>query len=89
MFEGEAGETKRTHSQSRLTPANNQCLAFSLQQIRDLQGQYVVQVFAWSEIEPAASQAPNTPQARTLLAAYLRIAVASERDPDAIVEGTA
>lgn len=28
----------------------------SLQQIRDLQGQYVVQVFAWSEIEPTRGE---------------------------------
>jgi len=42
----------------------------------------------WSEIEGAASRAPSTPAARKLLADFLRIAVAAERDPDAIVEGT-
>src|SRR2546422_4319087 len=42
-------------------------------------------VWSWRELEPVVARAPQTSQARKLLAALLRIAVASEPDPDAIV----
>ncbi|HMI31168.1 MAG TPA: GreA/GreB family elongation factor [Candidatus Limnocylindrales bacterium] len=44
--------------------------------------------WAWRDIEPLAARAPQTPRARTLLAALLRIAVAAEPDPGAIVAGS-
>jgi len=45
-------------------------------------------LWSWSDLDPIAARAPQTPRARTLLAALLRIAVASEPDPDAIVAGS-
>jgi transcription elongation factor GreA len=45
-------------------------------------------LWTWSDLDPIAGLAPPTPRARALLAALLRIAVASEPDPDAIVAGS-
>ncbi|HEY2924707.1 MAG TPA: GreA/GreB family elongation factor [Candidatus Eisenbacteria bacterium] len=45
-------------------------------------------LWTWSDLDPIAGKAPQTPRARILLAALLRIAVASEPDPDAIVAGS-
>jgi transcription elongation factor GreA len=44
---------------------------------------------SWENLAPAASRAPSTPDARGLIARYLRIAVSLEAEPDAIVEGSA
>ena len=45
-------------------------------------------LWSWRELEPVGARAPQTLEARTLLAALVRIAVASEPDPDAIVVGS-
>jgi transcription elongation factor GreA len=45
-------------------------------------------LWGWRELEPVGARAPQTVEARRLLAALLRIAVASEPDPDAIVTGS-
>lgn len=42
----------------------------------------------WSEVEPVLSRTPPSPEARKLAAAILRVAVAAQPDPDAIVEGS-
>ncbi|HMI31781.1 MAG TPA: hypothetical protein VK527_08575, partial [Candidatus Limnocylindrales bacterium] len=45
-------------------------------------------LWAWRDIEPVAARAPQSPRARALLATLLRVAVAAEPDPDAIVTGS-
>ena len=45
-------------------------------------------LWSWRELDPVGARAPQTLEARKLLAALLRIAVASEPDPDAIVAGS-
>src|SRR5436309_828518 len=45
-------------------------------------------LWSWRELEPVGARAPQTIEARKLLATLLRIAVASEPDPDAIVAGS-
>jgi len=42
----------------------------------------------WTELAPAAARAPATAGARAILAGYLRLVVAREPDPDAVVAGT-
>src|SRR6267142_1638438 len=44
-------------------------------------------LWSWRELEPVGARAPQTTEARKLLTTLLRIAVASEPDPDAIVAG--
>jgi transcription elongation factor GreA len=44
--------------------------------------------WTWQDMDPIAARAPQNDRARTMLAALLRIAVASEPDPDAIVSGS-
>ena len=44
--------------------------------------------WTWRDLDPIAARAPQNPRARILLAALLRIAVATEPDPDAIVSGS-
>ncbi len=44
--------------------------------------------WTWQDLDPIAARAPQNARARALLAALLRIAVASEPDPDAIVTGS-
>jgi transcription elongation factor GreA len=43
---------------------------------------------SWAHLAPAASHAPATPDARAILAGYLRLVVAREPDPDAVVAGS-
>jgi transcription elongation factor GreA len=45
-------------------------------------------LLTWEDLAPAALRAPGTSAARRLLAAYLRVAVAREPDPEAIVAGS-
>ncbi len=45
-------------------------------------------LWSWQEMDPIAARAPQSARARTVLAALLRIAVALEPDPDAIVTGS-
>ncbi len=42
----------------------------------------------WSDLDAAAARAPNNPAARALLVSLLKIVVAREPDPDAIVAGS-
>ncbi len=44
--------------------------------------------WSWQDVDAVAARAPQSPRARTMLAALLRIAVAAEPDPDAIVTGS-
>ncbi len=44
--------------------------------------------WTWQDLDPVAARAPQSPRARTMLGALLRLAVASEPDPAAIVEGS-
>ncbi|HXF59088.1 MAG TPA: GreA/GreB family elongation factor [Candidatus Saccharimonadales bacterium] len=44
--------------------------------------------WTWKDMDAIAARAPQTDRARTMLAALLRIAVATEPDPDAIVAGS-
>ncbi len=44
--------------------------------------------WTWRDLDPIAARAPQTARARTLLASLLRIAVAAEPDPGAIVSGS-
>ncbi len=44
--------------------------------------------WTWADLEPLAVRAPMTARARTMLASLLRLAVASEPDPDAIIKGS-
>jgi transcription elongation factor GreA len=43
---------------------------------------------SWEDLAPMAPRVPATPAARGLLARYLRIAVARQPDPDAILQGS-
>jgi transcription elongation factor GreA len=43
---------------------------------------------SWEDLAPVAPRAAATPDARRLLARYLRVAVALEPEPDAIVDGS-
>ena len=43
---------------------------------------------SWEDLAPVAPRAPATPEARGLLARYLRVAVALEPEPDAVLEGS-
>ncbi len=45
-------------------------------------------LLAWEDIAPAASRAPATRSSRALLARFLRMAVAREPNPDAILTGS-
>lgn len=44
--------------------------------------------WSWADLEPLAVRAPQLARARTMLAALLRLAVAAEPDPAAIVTGS-
>ncbi len=44
--------------------------------------------WTWQDMDPIAARAPQHARARAVLASLLRIAVASEPDPDAIVAGS-
>ncbi len=45
-------------------------------------------LWSWHDLDPIFGRAPQNPRARALLASVLRIAVAAEPDPDAIVTGS-
>jgi transcription elongation factor GreA len=44
--------------------------------------------WTWQDLDPIAARAPQSARARMMLGALLRLAVTSEPDPDAIVEGS-
>ena len=44
--------------------------------------------WTWQDLDPIAARAPQSARARAMLGALLRLAVSSEPDPNAIVEGS-